>query len=172
MGLHDLKARALIIAQSQIGVRETSRNSGPEVDAYLFAVGLDPGNAWCAAFAIWAYIQAARELGIKELPLPRTGKVTRLWQKSSGRYGRRFPAVGDIYCHATDLHVLDSPGHCGLVVRTHADGSFTAVEGNTNSSGSRDADSVWQNRRELSYANLGFIDITREDTVKITRPTA
>lgn len=168
----DLKTRALVIAQTQIGVRETSRNSGPEVDGYLFAVGLDPGNPWCAAFVIWAYGQAATELKIREQLLPRTGKVTRLWQKASGRYGRRFPSVGDIYCHATDPKLLESPGHCGIVVRIHADGSFTGVEGNTNSSGSRAGDCVWQNRRKLEYANLGFLDVTREDTVRITRPAA
>lgn len=167
-----LKTRALAIAQTQIGVREKTRNSGPEVDAYLFSVGLDPGNAWCAAFVIWAYEQAARELKIVHMPLPRTGKVTRLWQKSAGRFGRRFPAVGDIYCHATDINVLDSPGHCGIVVRLHPDGAFTGIEGNTNSTGSRAGDCVWQNRRALDYVNLGFIDVTRDDTVRITRPAA
>jgi hypothetical protein len=168
----DLKARALVIAQTQIGVRETSRNSGPEVDEYLRAVGLDPGNAWCAAFVLWAYAKAARELKIGQFPLPRTGKVVRLWQKASARYGRKYPSPGDIFCHATDLTVIDSPGHCGIVIRTHADGSFTAVEGNTSSTGSREGDCVWQNRRTLAYANLGFLDITREDTVKILRPVA
>lgn len=172
MALHELKARALAIAQSQIGVRETSRNSGPEVDAYLFSVGLDPGNAWCAAFVLWAYFRAAAELRAHDVPLPRTGKVTRLWQKCAGRYGRRYPAIGDIYCHATDLKTLDSPGHCGIVVRIHVDGSITGVEGNTNSGGGREGDCVWQNRRTLDYVNLGFIDITREDTVKILRPVA
>lgn len=165
-----LKARALVIAKTQIGVRETAHNSGPEVDAYLFAVGLYPGQAWCAAFVIWSYSQAARELGIHDLPLPRTGKVTRLWQKTAGRFGRRYPAVGDIYCHATDLQTVDSPGHCGIVTKIHPDGSITGVEGNTNSGGGREGDCVWMNPRKLDYVNLGFIDVTRDDTVNIKRP--
>jgi hypothetical protein len=168
----ELKAHALTIAQTQLGVRETSRNSGPEVDAYLFAVGLDPGQAWCAAFVVWCYMRAASELRIRSMPLPRTGKVTRLWHMSANRFGRDWPSVGDIYCHATDLKILDSPGHCGIVVRVHPDGSITGIEGNTNEAGSHDGVCVGPNRRAPAYVNLGFIDVTRDDTVKILRPVA
>jgi hypothetical protein len=158
-----LKARALEIAKTQIGVQERGgRNTGPEVDAYLLAVGKGPGFSWCAAFIVWCYAKAARELSYPGLPIRRTGKVTRLWRTSSGRYGGRAPSVGAIFCHASDPDDPESPGHCGLVVAIHNDGTFTSIEGNTNREGSRDGDSVWQHRRPLTYANLGFLDVARD----------
>lgn len=169
--LAQLRTRALAIAKTQLGVTESGgRNTGPEVDAYLFAVGLPPGNPWCAAFVVWCYSQAAGELRILTLPIKRTGKVTRLWDTSSARYGRQAPKVGDIYCHATDPSQLESPGHCGIVTLV-TDTTFSAIEGNTNKDGSREGDSVWQHTRPLAYANLGFIDVSTENTVKL-RPVS
>ena len=50
----ELCGAALGVARTQIGVREDppGSNNGREVAAYLDAVGLPPGNAWCAAF-VW-----------------------------------------------------------------------------------------------------------------------
>jgi hypothetical protein len=161
----ELKARAVVIAKSQLGVQERGgRNTGPEVDAYLLAVGLQPGQPWCCAFVLWCYLQAASELG-EPMPLRRTGKVTRLWD-SSACFGRQGPSVGDIYCHATDPADRESPGHCGIVVAVRPDGAFTAIEGNTNKAGSREGNSVWSHPRALAFANLGFVDISAESTAR------
>ena len=46
------------IYTSQIGVRETSPNSGSEVKEYLRYVNLPAGNPWCAAFVCWVFGQA------------------------------------------------------------------------------------------------------------------
>ena len=54
------------IYTSQIGVRETSPNSGSEVKEYLRYVNLPAGNPWCAAFVCWVYGQA-------EVGNPRSG---------------------------------------------------------------------------------------------------
>jgi hypothetical protein len=171
--LEALKGRALLIAKTQIGVQERGgKNTGPEVDAYLDAVFLPPGQNWCCAFVVWAHVIAAMELHVTKLPFPRTGKVTRLWQATNTRFGKRWPpAVGDIYCHATDPLDPDSTGHCGLVTAVHAN-AFTAIEGNTNREGSRTGDSVWEHPRPRAYANLGFIDISHEITVRIRRATS
>jgi hypothetical protein len=49
----------LSVARSEMakGVRETSRNSGPEVNTY-FNPGGTVGQPWCAYFATWVYGQA------------------------------------------------------------------------------------------------------------------
>lgn len=167
--MQELKDRALLIARTQIGVQERGKNTGPEVDAYLHAVHLPPGLPWCAAFVIWCYVAAARELGVRKVPLPRVGKVTRLWAACIGRYGHLWPpTVGDIYCHADDPTDPESTGHCGIVTAVRFD-SFTGIEGNTNRTGSREGDSVWEHRRPRSYANLGFIDVSHEITVRLPR---
>lgn len=168
--MEELKKRALAIARTQIGVCETGRNCGPEVDAYLHAVGLPPGHPWCAAFVVWAYLQAARELQIRKFPLKRTGKVIRLWEAGAGRFGRKTPTVGDIYCHAKDPLNADSAGHCGIVSAVRADGSFSGIEGNTSEDGSREGRVVWENHRGPQYANLGFLDVAHEVTLRIRRP--
>ncbi len=54
------------IYTSQIGVRETRPNSGPEVEKYLKYVHLPKGNPWCAAFVCWVFGKA----GVEN---PRTG---------------------------------------------------------------------------------------------------
>src|SRR5206468_3145594 len=50
-GTSPLGAAALRVAQSQKGVHEIgSSNTGPQVDKYLAAAGVSPGNPWCASF--------------------------------------------------------------------------------------------------------------------------
>ena len=158
MSLADLRDRALEIAVSQIGVRESGRpNHGPEVEGYLWSVGLGPGYPWCCAFVIWAYTTAARELGI-DMPLKRTGKVARLWRSSPTLWRSGLPSVGSIFIHLVDRDDPESNGHCGIVTRVNSYKSFNAVEGNTNQAGSRVGDRVLENTRDRNYA-LGFIDI-------------
>lgn len=45
-------------AKKDIGVAETSKDSGPEIDKMLAAVGSLPGNAWCSA-AVSSWIRKA-----------------------------------------------------------------------------------------------------------------
>lgn len=165
-----LRDRALAIALTQEGVRETAPNSGPQVDRYLHAVGLPPGHPWCAAFVVWCYSEAARSLDIRELPIKRTGKVVRLWSTASARFAGSRPVVGAIYCHATTPGDPDSPGHCGIVTEVLPDGWILGIEGNTNRKGSRAGDCVWLNRRAPSYVNLGYLDLGNEVTAKIKQP--
>jgi hypothetical protein len=156
-----LRDRALVIAQSQIGVREQGPpNHGPEVEGYLWAVGLGPGYPWCLAFVVWAYVTAARELGL-DMPLRLTGKVARLWRGSPGLWRSNVPSIGSIFIHLTDPDDADSTGHCGIVTSVNSYKSFNAVEGNTNRAGSRVGGQVLENTRSRNYA-VGFIDIGAE----------
>ena len=58
-----LISEALVIASSQIGVKEQplGSNRGPQVDQYLESVGLNPEEGsfpWCAAFLYWCFDHA------------------------------------------------------------------------------------------------------------------
>ena len=56
-------AAALRVAQTQRGVREVGgANTGPQVDEYLEAAGVSPGNPWCAAFMTWSLEQAGHKM--------------------------------------------------------------------------------------------------------------
>jgi hypothetical protein len=151
----DLRGRALLVAQRYVGVRERTRNSGPEIDQWLELVRLGPGNPWCAAFVYGCYHEAGLELGAPN-PLPRTGSVWALWNKADDLWKSDHPSVGAVFIHVTTEHT----GHTGLVVDVEGDYLVT-VEGNANAEGSREGDGVYLKKRPISYAD-GFIDVGRE----------
>lgn len=57
------------IALSQIGIRETGKNSG-EVVKYLLPMGLKGGNPYCAAGVYWCFDQARIKLGYDKESIP------------------------------------------------------------------------------------------------------
>lgn len=157
----DLQARALNVAIGEIGTTESGGNNrGPRIERYLRAVGLPPGQPWCAAFAVWCYGEAWRQLAMEgALMLPKSGKVTRLWRRTRPEWRTQKPAPGAIYCHATDPNDPESTGHCGIVWRPSENGLLVGIEGNTDDGGSREGDGVLVKHRNPSYVNLGYIDV-------------
>ena len=163
-------------AKTQIGVVEVGySNSGPEVDQYLAAVGLGPGNYWCSAFCFWV----TDNVGIPK----------ETWKGLSNR--AYCPAIEDWARAAGVLHdspkrgdfmlLQDSQGpyHIGIVVQVNPDGTIDTIEGNTSpqgSGGSQDnGGGVWQrNRLTSSSKYVRWSDLVYENRkVKIFRkPTA
>ncbi|MDP3469498.1 MAG: hypothetical protein Q8S11_14250 [Daejeonella sp.] len=92
----DIIARVKQVYDSQIGVRESGLNRGPEVEKYLHYVNLTKGNPWCAAFVCWVFGKA----GVAN---PQTGWSPSLftasrviWSRESGTKNqepRRPPSV-------------------------------------------------------------------------------
>lgn len=53
-------ALAAAISELKAGATEEGGNNrGPWVEKYLAPAGLGPGNAWCASFVSWCYLQAS-----------------------------------------------------------------------------------------------------------------
>lgn len=161
----ELVIQALQIAQSQIGVRETKPNSGPQVDQYLKAVGLNPGYAWCQAFIYWSFQQAAGKLQIAN-PTVKTAGVMAHWNQCEQRGAKRISAA---YAQKTptlltpgQLFVLafgKGLGHIGFVETVNAaKGTITTIEGNTNDGGSREGIAVLRRTRTIASIGKGFID--------------
>ena len=163
---------ALEIAVAFIGVHEEGgQNRGPEVDQFLAAVGLDPGNSWCAAFLYFCFRQAIQRRPVNLAPgadyfpppnpCPRTGSVLRLWKLSDVAWRDSNPAPGAVYIldHGKGL------GHAGIVETADSTGVLTEISGNTNATGSRNGDSVWRHNGppEVSHGGtlLGFIYLDR-----------
>lgn len=128
----------------EIGVREaTGHNDGSRVEEYLAAAGRRKGEAWCAAFVTWVFVQAGVEAAVSGwspawFPADRTvyvrGKAENLTPQQADVFGIYFPDAGRI-------------AHVGFVDRWD-DGSLTVtVEGNTNEAGSREGDGVYRKRR-------------------------
>jgi hypothetical protein len=161
----ELRGAAIGVAQTQIGVREDrpGSNNGREVAAYLDAVGLPPGNAWCAAFVYWCFARAAAVLGCDN-PVPRTGGVLQQWRRAIARGVPHVEAKA-----AADDPALVLPGavfylstgggmgHTGFVEEVRG-GKLVTIEGNTNDSGSREGVGVFRRTgRKVNSVSLGFV---------------
>lgn len=161
-----IRDMARLIAMTQLGVAEVGGNNrGKQVEEYLTAARLPPGQAWCAAFVIWAYDRAAARLKVKN-PLPRIGHVGhffRWMQEHGGAWVSDIPTIGAIACHQKDPSDPDSPGHMGIVL-DFAGGpgdKLIDLSGNTDEQGSRAGRLVGRNARPRAYWNLGFVDVGR-----------
>lgn len=149
-----VRDEALRTAREQVGTRETSRNSGPAVDAYLSTVGMPPGFAWCAAFVYWCFSVGAASLNVPN-PCPRTAGALRLWGKapSTQKFGKRIePEPGDVFVidHGHGL------GHVGFVAAVVDERTIATVEGNTNGVGAREGDGVYA-RTRLRSEIMGYV---------------
>ena len=132
-GLHD--GDLLGIAKGEVGVKELSgRNDGPRVEEYLGCVGLKRGAPYCAAFVSWVFMKAG-------YGAPRTGWSPALFP--AGRIVER-PAPGLVF--GIYFKSLGRIAHCGLVLGVRGDWVVT-VEGNTDPSGGRNGDGVYQRMR-------------------------
>ena len=131
------------VYEREIGVREQGgANRGTRVEEYLAVTGLGPGYAWCAAFVSWCFQQAG-------VVAPRSAWVPsfavrskRIFQR--GEFTHQRPRAGDVFL--IWFARLNRPAHTGFVDRWSGDW-VTTVEGNTNTSGSREGDGVYRKRR-------------------------
>ncbi|HSI60231.1 MAG TPA: peptidoglycan-binding protein [Ideonella sp.] len=165
-----LAAAAVEFAVGQIGVMERplGSNRGPEVDAYLRAVGLNPAGgsfAWCVAFTHFCYQSAAEKLG-RPNPHIRTAGVLDHWDKAGDtpkivRVTRARAIADPALVQPGALFIIDlgeGLGHSGMVIEV-ADGRLVTVEGNTNDNGSRNGIGVFRrDARKIGQINKGFID--------------
>jgi len=168
-----LSAAALDAARGEIGVREVppGSNRGPEVDAYLRAVGLEPAAgsyAWCAAFVYWCFGKGAAVIGAPN-PLPRTAGALALW--NGAKAGATRIAAADAQARPSlvspgQIFVLSTGGglgHVGLVESVDG-GVLTTIEGNTNDGGSREGIGVFRrtgpNGRRIGSINRGFVQVS------------
>jgi hypothetical protein len=149
MGPADIHANMtpLEVALTQLNVRETEPNRGPQVDEYLRSCGLEPtagSYPWCVAFVRWC----CSRVGIW---LPRTASVKRLWEMGE-ELRVETPEPGDVAVHLRP----DGKGHVGFFMRAE-DGDIETCDGNTNAAGSREGDRVAIKARPRVYWNMGFL---------------
>ena len=127
----------LVIAISQIGVREaTGNNDGAQVEAFLKVINLPKGNPWCAAFVSWVFKQAA-------FTKPRTAWSPVLFPLARLTLTPKPADVLGIYSLK-----LKRIAHCGLVERRQ-NNWIISIEGNTNTDNSREGDGVYRKWRHI-----------------------
>jgi hypothetical protein len=138
-----LPLKALEIAITQLGVHEDpgNKNTGPQVNEYLKAVGLGPGYSWCMAFLYWCHDKAAKEFGVSN-PMLKTGGVLRQWNERRLKYSQFHPMPGDVFI----MDFGGGLGHTGIVEKVEGIWIYT-IEGNSNDEGSREGFEVCRRRR-------------------------
>lgn len=156
-----LRLLAVDMAALAVGVKETTRNSGPEIDEWLRMVNQPPGQPWCAAFIFAIFAKAARKLGL-ENPVPRTASSQRIWKLSEPYTRDSNPRAGYVYV----LRHNDSHGHVGIVEHVEDDGTIVEISGNTfTAGGGRAGDSVARHRGQPEVVHggtlWGYLDFDR-----------
>ena len=165
-----LAGAVLQAAAGEIGVRESGGpNRGPRVDEYLRNVGLDPTRnsySWCASFVYFCFTRAAVNRGIAN-PCVKTAGVLNHWAKAPAwsRISADDVASAPEVIRPGAIFIVDhgqGHGHTGLVERV-SPGVLHTIEGNTNASGGREGDGVYQRIRPLASIAPGFIDYGLRD---------
>lgn len=156
-----LSELAVDMAALAVGVREVTRNSGPEIDEWLRMVGQPPGQPWCAAFVFAVFAKAAGKLGLWN-PVPRTASSQRMWRHAEPICRDSNPKPGYVYV----LRHSETTGHVGIVEDVDANGVITEISGNTfTAGGGRAGDSVARHRGQPEVTHggvlLGYLDFDR-----------
>lgn len=157
------------IAKKYIGMKEGEGNVFDESTVLGQAIrkaGQKDGEAWCAYFAEAVFCEACPDMN---------QQLRKLFSASAVQTFNNFVDA------SFDVHVKPLPGdlviwqrykdgkkqwqgHAGIVSRVNPDGSFHSIEGNTNSEGSREGDSVQEKLRGNTFKHdglnvMGFITI-------------
>ena len=124
-------------ARSDLGVLETSANSGPKVDKMLREVGVNPPAPWCAAAVSWWMHRASEETGI---PAPIAGTAGSLSLRDQLQKAGRWIDVKSIGDARTTLRPgmilvwkrADSTvrGHSALLESVEDGTTLHTIEGN------------------------------------------
>ena len=132
-GASPLGAAALHVAQTQKGVHEIgSTNTGPQVDHYLAAAGVSPGNPWCASFVTWSLEQAGHKM-------PGSGwAAVSTWVNHAQQHQDGLQIIPADQARPGDIVAYDwgggtdfsADGHIGFLASNVQNGQFNALEGN------------------------------------------
>ena len=149
-------ARLLAVAESQLHVRETSRNHGDGIAKYWPATNYPEGytnrEPYCAAGLCWCIREAS--FGYQhEWQLPTTAAAFGYdeWARDNAAAGILYrvtpakAAAGDIVVY--DFH---GQGHVGLVTGRSAAGDLLTIEFNTGDANAREGDGVYRRTRSLT----------------------
>ncbi len=152
----------ILMAKSQVGVRENGFNKGKMVEEFQKVVdGKAQSEAWCMAFMQWVIKKVCDQHGIKN-PMYQSEHCYTVWNGTPEKYRLSKPKAGSIMIQVTKTKGKTN-GHTGIVTGGISGDNFSTVEGNTNGAGSSEGDGVYNKTRSIhgsSSMNVkGFIDI-------------
>lgn len=160
-----LQLTVLDLVRQRLGMMETSRNRGPEIDEYHRSVGLQPEGQWpwCCDGMFYMFKLAVAQLGGGMVnPFPKTASSQALWRLAEPICRESNPEPGAVYV----LRHSESTGHVGIV-ETCEDGFVTTeLSGNTNGERGGREGNQWARHRgqpEVTHGGilLGFLCFDR-----------
>ncbi len=157
-------ARVLAVAAAQVGTRENPPGSNNVL--YTRWAGM-VGQPWCDIFVSWCLAAA----GLAELE--GFHAYTPEHFAAFRARGRGFPGTAGIA--PGDVVFYDFPGgpdrisHTGFVETVNPDGSFVAIEGNTDEAGGRTGGRVMRHTRRNYVVGYGRPAYTTGDDVPLDR---
>jgi len=156
----------IVIARKEVGVREVGDNNGKRVNEFQAADTLAGGGyAWCASFAAWCIRESCKKLKLKN-PWCNSAScdVILAFGRSNGIL-HDTPQVGDVFLV---MHSKYDATHTGIVSEIKGN-RFREISGNTNDSGSRSGNGVYEQWRE-NGSRYKFVRVA--DLIKETAPVA
>lgn len=157
------------VARKYVGMKENEGNKFDEstiLGQALHKAGQKDGEAWCAYFAEAVFCEAFPD---------RIHELRKLFSASAVQTFNNFqtekfpvtdtPITGSLVIWRRYKDGKEQwQGHVGIVSKVNPDGSFYSIEGNTNSAGSREGDSVQEKlRKPIKTDNglniLGFVQV-------------
>lgn len=146
-----IKRRVLNCARDQLGTREQPIN----LTKYGAWYNMN-GQPWCAMFISWVAAHTGTTSIIPRCAYTPSGAA---WFMAHLAWGHT-PRVGAIVYY--DLAGLGRISHTGIVEQVFPDGSWYAIEGNTNVAGSRDGGGVRRQKRTKvgMLGGFGYPDYT------------
>lgn len=150
-----LPAASVLVARDFEGIEEDPENRGPTVEFFQRVAGIDPGQAWCAAFVFAVSEIAAAMKNVRNplLGVPLKGYVQSYfeWAQKWDRLVEAGEAgVGDLF--ALWFPSKDRYAHIGFVSTPpgEARAIYHTVEGNSNEEGQREGIKVLRRQRDVT----------------------
>jgi hypothetical protein len=149
------------VANKYVGEFEISGNHGfkdPAFQKKIEAVGWHDGEAWCCYLQEALFKEAYPEHIAEFDKLFSSGAVRTLANFKNAGYGiSTIPKLGSLMImqHFED-GIAKWQGHAGVVISLKSNSEWISIEGNTNSNGGREGDSVQPKNRSLMYHPTGL----------------
>lgn len=152
------------LMRSQLGVSENP----PGSNRVLYSAWYGVPAPWCQMFQNWAHVKLGMvPPGYDAAAAPKGSAYTPTcadWFRKRGRWSTR-PQVGDLVYYDFPNDGVGRISHVGWVEAVHPDGGITAIEGNTDSSGSRTGGSVMRKVRRTGIVGFGRLDYEQEEAL-------
>lgn len=123
-----LQLTVLELVRARLGMMESSRNRGDEIDEYHRWAKLDPTGRWpwCCSGLGFVCELAAKQLGLRN-PFPVTASCSHAWRHLEPICKDSNPSVGSLYF----LRHSDTEWHVGIVESCEGGNVLSEVSGNT-----------------------------------------